>query len=198
MAATGKKPIFGWDLGLGGGREAPALPGKIHEAVLFPAVSAGGDLPPSRIRTVNVDVWGLDPKVVVVADFHQRLRPDGAFQSEPPLSASGFEGSIVACSIARTDSIREPVREGPVLDSSKWFANGGTIAGGVGDVCSISEALQGVRFKVSGQRLSGGLDHDVVVAIVARTGNALQCQELAEAIVAQLQVKIDPPADLTT
>ena len=165
--------ITGCDLGRGGGTNIDLLPHVPIEIVLARPVSAW--LPTEPTQDTQVDIWGLDPRLVIACSF---------YRSEDPNALSGFQNldpgrmvGVISASVLTRTAMGE--HEGPTIDPSILFVNGGNLdATGGEDFCELCSSVQGVRFRLSLGR-SDSTSVDVMLAIQARAQVALVCPELA-------------------
>jgi hypothetical protein len=176
-------PFLGLDLGRGGGPEADALPCEARPILLCPAEPTydSGE----GTRTIDLDIWGLDPKVTVSVSFQRP--PNANRTTDYP------RGNILATIAAHVlNKISGGIEVGAPLDVGELFGAGGNITATENDGCELVTAAEGVRFSVTISR-SAETSVDLVAVVQARANVALACLNLAEAIRRQLKVSIPVP-----
>lgn len=179
-----RRPVIGWDLGRGGGREADSLPCDPVEVLLFPAnpnYSAG-----EAAEVATVDVFGFDPRVNLACGFYRPKSPSALLD----LPKTNVTATIEARALWR--SPRGGLIVGPVLDPAALFSNGGNLDSEE-EGCEINSGAQGIRFTITATR-TAATSVDVVAVLQARPTVTLVCPDLAYAIREGLKVLANPSA----
>ena len=181
---SGEQPVIGYDLGAGGGDKAAELPCVPFEIPLVNANANYTALEPGGIRVV--DIWGLDPRLVVAVSFQRVHRKNDPNSFNP----GNLTATINAFTLARTS---DGVQQIAQIPSAQLFLNGGNLdVSGNDDGCEINSAAQGIRLELIWLR-SAATSHNVTAIVQARPNVALGCSDLLRKIAKSLTVQADQP-----
>jgi hypothetical protein len=181
--------IIGWDCAKGTGDRARELSeldeAQIGEAVIFKSHPVLMSLPVQA--TQFVDLWGLDPRLVVVPQFYHRKQPQPA---DPEVSGTevNMPATVTAHAIVRSGTPSEPVRELYQLPTAELFGNAGVVPDGV----ELVTGMQGIRFKVAAS-LDAPCVYELVMSLLVIPNIALVCADLAQALIKRLRVDLPAP-----
>lgn len=175
-------PIIGWDIGARTEPAALPIDGTPSEIILLRAHPDPTGA--TAMRTAVLRIWGLHPTLVVAVTNYLRVRRDKD-PSDGPFPPSQITGTVQALPIVRSGNPFQPVLEGSVMPAAQVFLNGGVLSF---DGAEFSSAMQGVELLYNVQ-LAGPSDHDLVATVQVKQKNALGCQDLAKALIDQLQVE---------
>jgi hypothetical protein len=176
-------PVIGWDLGRGGGPEADPLPRPAVPILLCPAEDSIDEGTAGPLA-VDLDIWGLDPRLVVAVSFQ---RPPNANRTRD-LPRGNLTATIAAHAL---DVLVGGIEVGAPLDVAELFNNGGVISATENDGCELVTAAEGIRFTLAISR-TAETTVDLVAVVQARP-NVPLCPALAQALRAQLRVSLPSP-----
>lgn len=184
--------IIGWDIGKGSGPRAVELsekdqyPNEVTLVRAHPDAVVGGPL----TQVIDLDIWGLDPRLTLIVEFYHRLRFGGPTDGAYPMG--GCSGSIRTFPIVRPQNPEDYVRALQEIPADDLFTSGGY----VNDGCEISSGMQGIRFEVTAI-LSARTDHDIVASVQVKPNCSLGCVALAQKLINRLNIVIPEPIVFT-
>ena len=176
--------VIGWDLGRGGGPESDRLPCVAVPILLCPAEDSIDEGTAGPLY-LDLDIWGLDPKLVVSVSFQ---RPPNANRTRD-LPRGNVTATITAHAL---NAIVGGIEVGAPLDVAALFANSGVISPTENDGCELVTSAEGIRLSLAISR-SAETTVDLVAVVQARTNVPLLCPAQAQALRAQLHVSIPVP-----
>jgi hypothetical protein len=176
---------IGWDEGRGGGPTAKPLPCEAEPILLCPAEDSFGGGGEAGPLSIDLDIWGLDPKLAVSVSFQ---RPPSANRTRD-LPRGNVTATITAHALNR---LVGGIEVGAPIDVAALFANAGVIDAAENDGCELVTSAEGVRLTLAISR-SAETTVDLVAVVQAKTVVPLTCPALAQALRAQLRVSLPAP-----